>query len=45
MGGAIELYFMDGPSPADVTTQYTSGIVGLPAMQQYWTFGFHQCHW
>ncbi|CAL5869557.1 uncharacterized protein PFLUO_LOCUS3787 [Penicillium psychrofluorescens] len=45
LGGAIELYFMDGPTPADVTAQYTSGIVGLPAMQQYWTFGFHQCHW
>jgi alpha-glucosidase len=45
IGGSIELYFMDGPTPADVTAQYTSGIVGLPAMQQYWTFGFHQCHW
>ena len=34
--------FLSGPSPKDVISQYQSGIVGLPAMQQYWNFGFHQ---
>lgn len=29
----------------EVIRQYQSGCVGLPAMQMYWTFGFHQCHW
>ena len=45
IGGSIQLYFMDGPTPADVTAQFVGGVTGLPAMQQYWTFGFHQCHW
>lgn len=45
IGGSVDLYFLDGPTPRDVTQQYTNGIVGLPAMQQYWTFGLHQCHW
>lgn len=29
----------------EVIRQYQSGCVGLPTMQMYWTFGFHQCHW
>lgn len=45
LGGSIDLYFLDGPTPQAVTQQYQKGIVGLPAMQQYWTFGFHQCRW
>jgi alpha-glucosidase len=45
IGGSVELYFLDGPNPADVTAQYTQGVVGLPQMQQYWTLGLHQCHW
>lgn len=28
-----------------VTKQYQLGAIGLPAMQQYFTFGFHQCRW
>ncbi|THY30913.1 putative alpha-glucosidase [Aureobasidium pullulans] len=45
LGGSIDLYFFDGPTQAEVTKQYQLGAVGLPAMQQYWTFGYHQCRW
>lgn len=45
IGGSIDLYFLDGPSAQDVISQYQSGVIELPALQQYWTFGFHQCRW
>ncbi|KAL1304342.1 hypothetical protein AAFC00_000741 [Neodothiora populina] len=45
LGGSIDMYFFDGPTAADVAQQYQTGAVGLPAMQQYWTFGYHQCRW
>lgn len=45
LGGSIDLYFFDGPTQAEVTKQYQTGAIGLPALQQYWTFGFHQCRW
>lgn len=45
LGGTIDLYFFDGPSQPEVTKQYLTGAVGLPAMQQYFTFGYHQCRW
>jgi alpha-glucosidase len=34
-----------GPTQKDVTKAYQISTVGLPAMQQYFTFGFHQCRW
>lgn len=52
-----DLYFLSGQpshtadhtsassSALEVIRQYQQGCVGLPAMQQYWTFGFHQSHW
>ncbi|BFZ65459.1 hypothetical protein YB2330_006631 [Saitoella coloradoensis] len=43
-GGILDLYIYTGPTPLTVTQQYVQSI-GLPAMQQYWTFGFHQCRW
>ncbi|KAL2817705.1 glycosyl hydrolases family 31-domain-containing protein [Aspergillus cavernicola] len=44
IGGSIDLYFFPGPSQPEVTKSYLE-VVGLPALQQYWTFGFHQCRW
>lgn len=38
LGGVFDFYFMAGPTPKDVAKQY-SDVVGLPAMQSYWTFG------
>ncbi|KAK7709058.1 hypothetical protein SLS64_006542 [Diaporthe eres] len=45
LGGTIDLYFYSGPSASDVVKSYQVSTVGLPALQQYWTFGFHQCRW
>lgn len=45
LGGSIDLYVFDGPTQEAVTKQYQTGAIGLPAMQQYWTFGFHNCRW
>jgi alpha-glucosidase len=44
IGGSIDLYFFSGPTPASVTQSYVTEV-GLPALQQYWTLGFHQCRW
>jgi len=45
LGGEIDLYFFSGTSPTDVTKQYQAGAIGNPTMQQYFTFGYHQCRW
>ncbi|OJD35735.1 alpha-glucosidase [Diplodia corticola] len=45
LGGTIDLFFFDGPTQPEVTKQYQYGAIGLPAMQQYYTFGYHQCRW
>ncbi|KAK0630069.1 glycoside hydrolase family 31 protein [Bombardia bombarda] len=45
LGGSIDLYLYSGPTAEDVTRAYQQSTVGLPAMQQYWTLGFHQCRW
>lgn len=45
LGGSIDLFFFDGPTQPEVTKQYVNSAVGLPAMQQYWAFGYHQCRW
>lgn len=45
IGGTIDLFFFDGPTQPEVTMEYQKSAVGLPAMQSYWTFGYHQCRW
>ncbi|KAI0837099.1 glycoside hydrolase family 31 protein [Hypoxylon sp. FL0890] len=45
LGGSIDLYFYEGPTQDNVTKSYQKSAIGLPAMQQYWTFGYHQCRW
>ena len=45
LGGSVDLYFYSGPRAEDVTKAYQQTTTGLPAMQQYWTLGFHQCRW
>lgn len=45
LGGSIDLTFYAGPTQVEVTKQYQLSTIGLPAMQQYNTLGFHQCRW
>lgn len=45
LGGSIDLYFYAGPTQEKVTKSYQLSTVGLPAMQQYFSFGYHQCRW
>lgn len=45
LGGTIDLHFFEGPTQEQVIKSYQASAVGLPAMQQYWTFGYHHCRW
>jgi len=45
LGGTVDLYFYAGPTAVSVMKSYQKSITGLPAMQQYFTFGYHQCRW
>ncbi|KAF1998665.1 glycoside hydrolase family 31 protein [Amniculicola lignicola CBS 123094] len=45
LGGSIDLFFFEGPSQVEVTKQYQISAIGLPALQPYWGFGYHQCRW
>ncbi|KAE8392352.1 putative alpha/beta-glucosidase agdC [Aspergillus alliaceus] len=44
LGGVFDFYFFTGSNPKEASIEY-SKIVGLPAMQSYWTFGLHQCRY
>ena len=41
LGGAMDLYFLSGPTPKEVIQQYQKGIVGLPVQQMVCTKSFH----
>lgn len=45
LGGSVDLTFYSGPTQRDVSKNYQVSTIGLPALQQYFTFGFHQCRW
>ncbi|EME39908.1 glycoside hydrolase family 31 protein [Dothistroma septosporum NZE10] len=45
IGGSFDFYFLSGPTPKKVISEYHTGIVGTPGMQAYWALGFHQCRW
>lgn len=38
LGGVFDFYFFTGSTPKETSMEY-SKIVGLPAMQSYWSFG------
>ncbi|KAF7388428.1 hypothetical protein HZH68_012370 [Vespula germanica] len=44
IGGIFDMYFLLGPTPQDVTRQY-SEIVGKPFLPPYWSLGFHLCRY
>ncbi|GAB1217898.1 hypothetical protein ATERTT37_007141 [Aspergillus terreus] len=44
LGGVFDFYFFTGSTPKETSMEY-SKIVGLPAMQSYWSFGLHQCRY
>ena len=44
IGGILDFYFLLGPDPLTLTTQYTD-MVGRPFMPPLWSMGWHQCKW
>lgn len=45
IGGSVDLYFLSGPTPKEVISQYQVGIVNTPVVPPYWALGFHQVRW
>jgi alpha-glucosidase len=43
-GGDVDLFFFDGPGPADVVANYTR-LVGRAPLPPLWTLGYHQSRW
>jgi alpha-glucosidase len=44
LGGVLDLYFLAGETPTEVSQQYAE-VAGLPVMMPYWGFGLHQCRY
>jgi alpha 1,3-glucosidase len=40
--GVLDMFIMTGPTPAEVTQQY-SVLTGTTAMPQLFSLGYHQC--
>jgi alpha-glucosidase len=38
IGGVLDFYFLEGPSPVELSRQYAQ-VIGRPAMVPYWTLG------
>lgn len=45
IGGSFDFYFLSGPTPKEVISQYHTGIIGTPGLQPYWALGFFQNRW
>lgn len=45
IGGSFDLYFVSGPTPNKVISQYQTGIVNTPYLPAYWHLGFFQVRW
>ena len=43
-GNSLIVYFLVGPTPADVMRQYTE-LTGRMPLPPRWTIGHHQCRW
>ena len=43
-GGILDFYILMGPSPAEVTRQYTE-VIGRSRMIPYWALGFQVCRY
>ena len=43
-GDSLVVYFLTGPTPADVLRQYTE-LTGHMPLPPRWTLGHHQCKW
>jgi len=41
IGGILDFYVMTGPTPEEVTKQYTS-LIGRSFLPPYWSLGFQQ---
>lgn len=44
LGGVLDFYFLAGPSPIDVSRQY-SDVTGRAVTIPYASLGFHNCRW
>lgn len=42
--GIIDVFFLMGPKPSDVFSQYAS-LTGYPIMPPLFSIGYHQCRW
>lgn len=42
--GVLDLFFLLGPSPRQVSSQYAQ-LTGTTALPQYFSIGYHQCRW